>query len=203
MVRPRSVTTSPDPQLSAYSPPFPTGFFRVFKKPGKNLVQFSPTPSMADPLWRSPSVLCQPQQWQSCRHLVLSIRLAHFQHIEHPSSLSPWRRLPRRSLQQQSKSCDSVGLVQGTKPPKAGNTKKLRKKYKIPHPGSGPENTKKLPKKYKNGHFRGIFVFFRKFFRIFGAQSRGGGFCMFFRNFFVFPALGGFCALYEPDGIAK
>ena len=29
MVRPRSVTTSPDPQLSAYSPPFPTGFFRV------------------------------------------------------------------------------------------------------------------------------------------------------------------------------
>ena len=63
MVRPRSVTTSPDPQLSAYSPHFPTGFFRVLtgffsgfkKKPGKNLVQFSPTPSMADPLWRSPN----------------------------------------------------------------------------------------------------------------------------------------------------
>ena len=67
MVRPRSVTTSPDPQLSAYSPPFPTGFFPGFfrvltgffpglkkKKSWKNLVQFSPTPSMADPLWQSP-----------------------------------------------------------------------------------------------------------------------------------------------------
>ena len=94
MVRPRSVTTSPDPQLSAYSPHFPTGFFRVltgffpgfnqvltrffpgFKKtwgrPGKNLVQFSPTPSMADPLWRSPKfnykkafLELQSRYWQS------------------------------------------------------------------------------------------------------------------------------------------
>ena len=29
-----------------------------------------------------------------------------------------------------------------------GNTKKLRKRYKIPDPMSPPENTKKLPKKY-------------------------------------------------------
>ena len=35
------------------------GFFRVFKKPGTNLVQFSPTPSMADPLWRSPRKVTQ------------------------------------------------------------------------------------------------------------------------------------------------
>ena len=40
------------------------------------------------------------------------------------------------------------------------NTKKFRKKYKIPLPGSGPENTKKIPKKYKNGDFWAIFVFF-------------------------------------------
>ena len=46
--------------LSTFSnrffPGFNRVFFRVFKKPGKkkNLVQFSPTPSMADPLWRSP-----------------------------------------------------------------------------------------------------------------------------------------------------
>ena len=40
MVRPRSVTTSPDPQLSAYSPHFPTGFFRVLTGffPGFNRV---------------------------------------------------------------------------------------------------------------------------------------------------------------------
>ena len=72
-MRPRSVTTSPDPQLSVYSPPFPTGFFRVLtgffpgfnrvfsgflKNLEKNLVQFSPTPSMADPLWRSPIKIC-------------------------------------------------------------------------------------------------------------------------------------------------
>ena len=72
MVRPRDVTTSPDPQLSAHSPHFLTGFFwvltgfffRVFSRvlsgffsgfqPGQNQVKFSPTPSMADPLWRSP-----------------------------------------------------------------------------------------------------------------------------------------------------
>ena len=73
MVRPRSVTTSPDPQLSAYFLHFPRGFFRVLtgffpgffrvltrflKNLEKNLVQFSPTPSMADPLWRSPIYKC-------------------------------------------------------------------------------------------------------------------------------------------------
>ena len=75
MVRPRSVTTSPDPQLSAYSPHFPTGFFRVltgffpgflpgfnrvffrvFKKPGKNLVQFSPTPLHGRPPLAVPEI---------------------------------------------------------------------------------------------------------------------------------------------------
>ena len=67
MVRPRSVTTSADPQLSAYSPHFLTSFFWVLtvffffrvKKPGQNLVQFSPTPSMANPLWRSPKYGCR------------------------------------------------------------------------------------------------------------------------------------------------
>ena len=55
VVRPRPVTTSPDPQLSAYSPHFPTGFFRVLtgifslKKNIKKTWKNSPTPSMADP----------------------------------------------------------------------------------------------------------------------------------------------------------
>ena len=35
-----------------------------------------------------------------------------------------------------------------------------------------------------------------------GPSGRVGDFAMFFRSFFVFPALGGFTALYEPDGIA-
>ena len=40
--------------FSGSFPGFNRVFFRVFKKPGKNLVQFSPTPCMADPFWQSP-----------------------------------------------------------------------------------------------------------------------------------------------------
>ena len=42
------------------------------------------------------------------------------------------------------------------------------------------------------------FVFFRNFFRIFGGETRDGG---FFRIFFVFPGLRGFCILYHPREI--
>ena len=77
------------------------------------------------------------------------------------------------------------------KPPKAGNTKKIRKNYKIPHPGLGPENTKKLPKKCKNGPRMTILYFFGNF-SYFRGPTQGGGFCNFFFFFFVFPALGGF-----------
>ena len=59
VVRPRSVMTSPNP-LSTFSnrffPGFDrvlTGIFPVFEK--KNLVQFSPTPSMADPFSQFPT----------------------------------------------------------------------------------------------------------------------------------------------------
>ena len=37
---------------------FTVFFFPGALKPGKNLVQFSPTPSMADPVWRSPNCHC-------------------------------------------------------------------------------------------------------------------------------------------------
>ena len=43
------------------------------------------------------------------------------------------------------------GWYRAQKPPKAGNTKKQRKNYKLPHPGLGPANTKKFQKKCKNG----------------------------------------------------
>ena len=66
------------------------------------------------------------------------------------------------------------------KPLNPGDSKKIRKKYKIPHPRLPPGNTKKLPKKI--GHvciFSVIFSYFR-------GANWGGGFCIFFRIFFVF-----------------
>ena len=58
--------------------------------------------------------------------------------------------------------------------------KKIRKKYKIPHSGLGPENTKKkIRKNYKNGEKMANFVIFLYFFRIFGAQPGMGDFVFF------------------------
>ena len=102
-----------------------------------------------------------------------------------------------------AKAAIPLGSYRAQKPTKAGNPKKIRKNYKIPHPELGPENTEKLPRKYKNGPKMTIFVFFWYFFRIFGARLRVGDFVIFFLIFFVFPVLGGFRTLYEPDGIAK
>ena len=62
-----------------------------------------------------------------------------------------------------------------------GNTKKIRKNYEIPHPGSAPENTK-IREKYENGHFWAIFRIFSVFFSYFRGPTQDGG----FRNFFVF-----------------
>ena len=99
--------------------------------------------------------------------------------------------------------------------------KKIRKKYdKIPHPGLGPENTKEKknsPKKYTKmtpkwsllyffGNFfvfSGPFCIFSVIFSYFRGPTQGGGFRNVFVFFFVFPASEGFCALYEPDGIAS
>ena len=90
------------------------------------------------------------------------------------------------------------------KPPEPRKYEKnTKKKYKIPHPGSGPKNTKKIPKKYENGPKMTIFVFFRYFFRIFGARPWVGDFVFFFRNFFVFSGFRGFWALYQASGIVR
>ena len=59
------------------------------------------------------------------------------------------------------------GGTEPKKPLNPGNTKKLRKKYKIPDPRSPPENSKKIPKNNGKRHFFGHF-------------------CIFFGNFFVF-----------------
>ena len=74
------------------------------------------------------------------------------------------------------------GSYRAQKPPKAGNTKKIRKKYQIPHPGWDPENTKKITKKIQTWSFSGHFIydFCWSFFRIFGVPPGGFG------NFFVF-----------------
>ena len=48
-----------------------------------------------------------------------------------------------------------------------------------------------------------IFVFFRYFFRIFGAPRWVGGFVFFFRNFFIFLGFRGFWALYQARGIVN
>ena len=98
--------------------------------------------------------------------------------------------------------CDPAGLVKSPKTPETPKYEKITKKYKTPHPGWVPKNTRKIPKKYKSGPKMTIFVFFRYFFRIFGAPPGVGGF-VFFRNFFVFWGFRGFWALYQARGIAS
>ena len=99
--------------------------------------------------------------------------------------------------------CDPAGLVQITETPESRNTKKLpQKKYKIPLPGWGPKIRKNYRKNKKKGEFWAIFVFFRKFFRIFGPQLGKGDFVFFFRNFFIFSGLRGFCNLYQARRVA-
>ena len=98
--------------------------------------------------------------------------------------------------------CDPAGLVQITKTPESRKSEKITKKMQNPLPGLGPENTKKLPKKYKMAKNH-IFVFLGSSFRIFGAQSGEGGFCIFFRNYFVFSGFRGFCDLYQARRVAK
>ena len=66
------------------------------------------------------------------------------------------------------------GSYRAQKPTKAGNTKKIQKNYKIPHPELGPENTEKLPRKYKNGPKMTIFVFFGNFL-VFSGPNPGWG----------------------------
>ena len=56
------------------------------------------------------------------------------------------------------------GSYRAQKPPKAGNTKKIRKNYKVPHPGLGHANTKNY-RKNTNWSFSGHFcIFFGNFF---------------------------------------
>ena len=60
---------------------------------------------------------------------------------------------------------------------------KIRKKYKIPHPGLAPENTKKIAEKYKNRPKKAIlgrFRIFPLFFPFFGGQPGVGDFVLFF-----------------------
>ena len=78
------------------------------------------------------------------------------------------------------------GWYRAEKPLDPGNTKKLRKKYKIPHPGLAPENTKKIPKNTKMVIF-GPFSYFFGIFFVFSGANPGWGILYFFRNFFVFP----------------
>ena len=86
------------------------------------------------------------------------------------------------------------------KPLNPENTKKLRKKYKIPLPGLGPENTKKLPKKYKNGPKNHHFCIFSVIFSYFRAPTREGGFCIFFVIFSYFRDSGVFVICTRPAG---
>ena len=51
--------------------------------------------------------------------------------------------------------------------------------------------------KYENYHFV-AFLSFSVIFFVFLGPTRDGGFCYFFRIFFVFLGLRGFCILYYP-----
>ena len=78
--------------------------------------------------------------------------------------------------------------------PQNPRTPKIRKKYKIPHPGVARENPKNVPKKYRNGPKIAVFGPFLYFFGIFFSDFRepplGGGFCISF----VFSGFWGFGA---------
>ena len=90
-----------------------------------------------------------------------------------------------------------------TGPPKAGNAKKTRKKTKSPTLGCALKIRKNYRKNTK-WSFSGHFCIFWEIFCIFGGPIQGWGILYFF--FFVFfriSGLGGFCALYGPDGIAN
>ena len=65
-----------------------------------------------------------------------------------------------------------------------------------------PWKYEKITEKKQKYHFRAIFVFLSVIFSYFQGPTRGGGFWKFFELFFAFPALGGFCVLYEPNRIA-
>ena len=96
----------------------------------------------------------------------------------------------------------SLGCYRIQKPLKSGNTKKIRKNYKITHFRFGPKNTKKLPKNYKNGHFLANFVIFRDFFRIFGAKPEMGD-LVIFSYFFRISRFEGFLYSVAPQGDRK
>ena len=84
--------------------------------------------------------------------------------------------------------CDPAGLLQS---PKTPEPRKYEKNTKSPTPGWPPKIRKKYRKNTKTAQklpFRGHFVFFRYFFRIFGAQPGVGDFVFFsyFRGSGVF-----------------
>ena len=97
----------------------------------------------------------------------------------------------------------SLGWYRLQKPLKPGNTEKIRKNDKIPHRGLGLRSMKKLPKKLQkwsqNAHFCNFSVIFSFFF----GPTPGWGILSFFRIFFVFPGLRGFCILYHPREISR
>ena len=76
----------------------------------------------------------------------------------------------------------SLGWHRIQKPLKPGNTKKIRKIYKIPHSGLEPQHTaKNTKKKNENSQKMAIFVIF---------QPRMGDFVIFSLFFVHFPVLG-------------
>ena len=91
------------------------------------------------------------------------------------------------------------GSCRAQSPRNTGNTQKIPKNHKIPHRGLGPENTKNYT---ENGPKMTLFAFLAEFFRTLGAQPTVGDFVFFWYSFHM-SGLGGFCALYEPDGIAN
>ena len=87
---------------------------------------------------------------------------------------------------------DPACLVKSPHPPETRKyTKKILKKYGIPHPGSGPKkNEKKYRKNTENGPKMTFSVFVRYFFRSFGARPWVGD-AVFFSEFYFFRVSGG------------
>ena len=81
-----------------------------------------------------------------------------------------------------TESRDPVGLVQGTKTPKEGNTKKNTKKLQIPPPRVGP---RKYGKKNPNTEmviFVPFFIFSGVIFFVLSRPNPGWGICNFFNR---------------------
>ena len=95
-------------------------------------------------------------------------------------------------------SCDSVGLVQGTKTPQGRKYEKITKKIQNPPPRVGSRKYEKITEKIQKCPGNDHFCIFSVIFSYFRGPTRGGGFWIFFVIFSYFRPWGVFVPCTSP-----